>query len=254
MTSEDKVLLAAAGDNEDEDQSVKLPKCSSLRAQMASYLPSWSIDLVIQRVDISDDPEGIDDADEAGAASGGSDEGNPEGEDTKSDMSGLTSQSAGTNRDKGREENKARDTNRRTILGSIRERTKSFVQMIRSGSSRKARNVAAPSATGSEHVSGFDELTEMKYRFEKESRAAFSKELHMMVSQYAQTKEAHEHESRARKRKPYNYEAREFNEARAAAKEAPGEESKEWTEGSIEEGEDKDEEVGEGSRDGCVVA
>ena len=179
-------------------------------------------------------------------------------------MSGLTSHSAGTNTDKDKDKDRYKDnevygkskgdgrSRSKSLFGTIKRASRGIVNMIRSGG-RKSRNVGAPASTASDRVSGFDELTEMKYRFETESRAAFSKELHMVVSRYAQTKETHEHEKKARRRPPYNDEAREMNAARALLKELrPGEEKKEGDDdaGSSEEGQGQ----GEGASDGCVIA
>jgi hypothetical protein len=261
LRAEDKELLASKGGSGDEDdQAVKLPKCASLREQMAPYLPSWSVDLVIQRVDISDEPDEPEAEQDWGDEGEGTEGPNPEGDEARSDLSGLTSHSAGTNTDKDKDKevygkSKGDGGSRsKSLFGSIKRASRGIVNMIRSGG-RKSRNVGAPTSTASEHVSGFDELTEMKFRFETEGRAAFSKELHMVVSRYVQTKETHEHEKKAHRRPPYNDEAREMNEARALPKELrPGEENKEGDDDTGSSEEEEGQGQGEGASDGCVIA
>jgi len=285
LYGDDEEVLA---DDEDEERNVRLPKCSTLNAMLAPFLPSWSAQTVIKRMDIdaadadADDDQGVEE--EEKVEEDQQEDANPDGQEDKSDISGITSHSAGSDNDAatpapaaddtadGHEEKKKEKEqgtkegetkekekkNRFSMKGvasgfsKLRAKSSGLVHMI-VGRKAKNRNVAAPTTTTSDRVSGFEELTEMKYRFEAEMCSAFQRELHLVLGRYVQTADAKAHREHASKRRPYNSEMREFYDA------AVGDQVGKYTRAdrdkfAKEHDQGRTEEVATaGTEDGCII-
>ena len=140
-------------------------------------------------------------------------------------MSSISAKSTGVE-DIGSESEKARSVSFAVAREKSKSFVKSFVNLIIGKSSKENRNVAAPSLYASERVSGFDELTDMKCRFDTECPALFEMELHNLLGNYIMIDgKLHETlQSEMKTLRPYNSEAREVLIAGAsnAAQEGEG--------------------------------
>lgn len=236
-SSEDSAISEAVGDEID----VKLPKTNTLREQMSPHLPAWSVDAIIGRVRLEANADEVHAKEEAEAmklAEGSRDSSfGPEGNDieTRSEVSGLTQPTfdcadegggevAGHNSRKTKKpdadfaSNKVRAGSFAAIRDRARTGLKSFVNLVIGESGKEKKNVAAPSLYASDRVSGFDELTEMKSRFDDECRSAFEKEMHTLLGSYVMLQSRLDlgkggGEFADDGLKPYNHEMRELMEA-----------------------------------------
>ena len=242
--SEDSLV----SDDDKDDQDVKLPKTKTLRQQMRPFLPTWSIDAIIGRVQIEADSDtklrtmkvGLNASNEVGVIEHTEDcdpvdDYNGDDMDARTDVSALT-QPTVDSVDKRESKTRGLETLRKKAVeaqtNSTKERASSFVMMrnrAKSGlktlvnlvtgkSATGRRNVAAPSLYASDRVSGFDELTDIKSRFDDELSSAFEKEIHTMLGSFVMLHSRLDlgGQDANKNFRPYNHEMRELINAGAS--------------------------------------